>query len=142
MGDPADPGPGSQGKDSNRGPKAQSGANQELSDVQERLEALDAKLDAHRPDPVLEKQAKQDRSQWSMAMRVSSDFIAAVFVGGLLGWGLDEVAGTGPFGLIVLLLLGFAAGVLNVMRTLGLIAQPRPLRARRDDTVNSDRDGR
>ncbi|MBO6676827.1 MAG: AtpZ/AtpI family protein [Rhizobiales bacterium] len=60
-----------------------------------------------------------------MAVRVSSDFIAAIFVGGALGWFLDSVAGTSPFGLIVLLLLGFAAGVLNVMRTLGLVAMPK-----------------
>ena len=33
-----------------------------------------------------------------------------------LGWGLDRLAGTSPWGLIGFLLLGFCAGVLNVVR--------------------------
>ncbi|MBV6658819.1 MAG: AtpZ/AtpI family protein [Devosiaceae bacterium] len=93
-----------------------------------------------------------------MAVRVSSDFIAAIFVGAVLGWGVDQIAGTEPLGFIVLLLLGFAAGVLNVMRTLGLVAQapsaqaraaPPPAavssagnEARRDDTEEKGREGR
>jgi ATP synthase protein I len=97
----------------------------EFDDVRQRLDALDEKLDAHRPDPVDEKAAAAKRSDMSIALRVSSDFIAAIFVGGLLGWTLDQFAGTSPFGLIVLLMLGFAAGVLNVMRTLGMVAAPR-----------------
>jgi ATP synthase protein I len=33
---------------------------------------------------------------------------------------LDRLIGTSPFGLIVFLLLGFAAGVVNVMRAAGV----------------------
>ena len=36
----------------------------------------------------------------------------------------DKVLGTSPFGLIVFLMLGFAAGVLNVLRTQGVVAEP------------------
>ena len=50
---------------------------------------------------------------------MSSEFAAAVLVGAILGWGMDALAGTSPFGLIVFLLLGFAAGVLNVIRSSG-----------------------
>jgi ATP synthase protein I len=117
----------------------------DLDEVRKRLDALDDKLDAHRPDPVDERAAKMERSNYAMAVRVSSDFIAAIFVGGALGWFLDSVAGTSPFGLIVLLLLGFAAGVLNVMRTLGLVAMPKgmpaPPSARRRDTEENGREG-
>ncbi len=55
-------------------------------------------------------------------MKMSSEFIAGVVVGAFLGWGVDQLAGTTPFGLIVFLLLGFCAGVLNVMRAAGTVA--------------------
>jgi ATP synthase protein I len=44
-------------------------------------------------------------------------------VGAGLGWIIDRVAGTSPWGLIVFLLLGFGAGVLNVLRSAGLMAE-------------------
>jgi len=48
-----------------------------------------------------------------------------VLVGAGLGWLLDRWLGTTPWGLIVFLLLGFAAGVLNVMRAAGVAPQRR-----------------
>ena len=60
---------------------------------------------------------------YGQALRLSSEFIAAVAVGGGLGWFIDRFAGTSPWGMIVFLLLGFAAGVLNVMRSAGLVAE-------------------
>jgi ATP synthase protein I len=57
------------------------------------------------------------------ALRLSSEFIAGVVVGAVLGWFIDRLAGTSPWGLIVFLLLGFVAGVLNVLRSAGLVAE-------------------
>jgi ATP synthase protein I len=37
-------------------------------------------------------------------------------VGAAIGWALDKLLGITPWGLIVFLLLGFAAGVVNVVR--------------------------
>src|SRR3974390_3569948 len=45
--------------------------------------------------------------------RLSSELIAGVVVGALIGWGFDRLLSTSPFGLIVFFLLGFAAGVLH-----------------------------
>ncbi len=59
---------------------------------------------------------------YGQALRLSSEFIAGVAVGAGLGWIIDRLAGTSPLGLIVFLLLGFGAGVLNVMRSAGKIA--------------------
>ena len=42
-----------------------------------------------------------------------------------IGWLLDRWLGISPWGLIVFLLLGFAAGVLNVMRAAGVIRPNR-----------------
>lgn len=52
----------------------------------------------------------------SRGYRLASEFVAALVVGGGLGYGIDEVAHTRPWAMLVLLLLGFAAGVRNVMR--------------------------
>jgi ATP synthase protein I len=54
------------------------------------------------------------------AMRLSTEFVAGVIAGALLGWVVDRLLGTSPWGLIVLLLLGFGAGVVNVMRAAGM----------------------
>lgn len=60
---------------------------------------------------------------YGQAMKLSSEFIAGVAVGAGLGWVVDRLAGSSPWGLIVFLLLGFCAGVLNVMRSAGVVAE-------------------
>jgi ATP synthase protein I len=49
-------------------------------------------------------------------MRMAVDLVAGVFVGGLIGWGLDWALRSRPWLTLLFLLLGFVAGVLNVMR--------------------------
>ncbi len=44
-------------------------------------------------------------------------------VGAGLGWIIDRGFHTSPWGLMIFLLLGFAAGVLNVMRSAGVVAR-------------------
>ena len=53
-------------------------------------------------------------------IRLSTELVAGVLVGAALGWLIDRWLGISPWGLIVFLLLGFAAGVLNVMRAAGV----------------------
>ena len=43
-------------------------------------------------------------------MRLSTEFIAGIIAGALLGWFVDRMLGTSPWGLIVLLMLGFVGG--------------------------------
>lgn len=62
-------------------------------------------------------------SNLARAMRLSSEFVAGILVGCFIGWLIDYFAGTSPWGLIVFLLLGFAAGTLNALRSAGLVAQ-------------------
>jgi len=59
-------------------------------------------------------------SAMAMGFRLSSELIAGVLVGGLMGWGFDRLLSTSPFGLIVFVLVGFSAGVLNVIRSAGV----------------------
>jgi ATP synthase protein I len=82
-----------------------------LHDLSERIEAETAE---HAP-PKGPGPGDQG-SRYGVAFRLASEFVAAVLVGAGLGWLLDRLAGTSPFGLIILLLLGFGAGILNMAR--------------------------
>lgn len=66
-------------------------------------------------------------SAMSLGLRLSSELIAGVLVGAAVGWGFDRLLSTSPFGLIVFVLLGFVAGVVNVVRSAGAgSGQDRP----------------
>jgi ATP synthase protein I len=64
--------------------------------------------------------AGSDPSAMARGFRLSTELVAGVLVGAAFGWGLDYLLGISPWGMIVFLLLGFAAGVLNVMRAAGV----------------------
>jgi len=72
------------------------------------------------------------RGDFGQAFRLATEFIAGILVGAAIGWGVDRLFGSSPWGLIVFLLLGFAAGVLNVLRSAGLVGEPGAGRRRRD----------
>jgi ATP synthase protein I len=61
-----------------------------------------------------------DPSAMARGFRLSTELVAGVLVGAAFGWVLDRLLGISPWGLIVFLLLGFAAGILNVMRAAGV----------------------
>ena len=61
-----------------------------------------------------------ERSAMARGLRLSSELVAGVLVGAGIGWLIDRWLGISPFGLIVFLLLGFAAGVVNVIRAAGV----------------------
>jgi ATP synthase protein I len=50
------------------------------------------------------------------ALRAATDLVAGVFVGGFLGYWIDRWIGSKPWGMVILLLLGFTAGFLNIYR--------------------------
>ena len=61
-------------------------------------------------------------SGYARGFRLSSELVAGVVVGAGIGWLIDRWLGISPWGLMIFLLLGFAAGVLNVMRSAGIVA--------------------
>lgn len=102
-----------------RGEASGSAADNDLSGRLERLGAeLEAKRPASRHDPA-GAPPPSDPTALGRAMRASTEFIAGVLAGGGVGWAIDKGLGTSPWGLIVFLMLGFAAGVFNVLRAAG-----------------------
>ncbi|WP_336066156.1 AtpZ/AtpI family protein [Nitratireductor rhodophyticola] len=94
-------------------------------DLERRRADLEKALAERRPakQDGGEGKTKGDMAGAAQALRLSSEFIAGVGVGAALGWFIDHFAGTSPWGLIIFLLLGFGAGVLNVLRSAGLVAE-------------------
>jgi ATP synthase protein I len=94
-----------------------------------RLRRLGERLDQVGPGPSVEpgsaSRPSADMSGFARGMRLSAELVGGVVVGVLIGWLLDRFFGTSPWGLIVFLLLGFVAGVLNVMRSAGVV-KPGP----------------
>jgi ATP synthase protein I len=94
-----------------------------------RLHRLGERLDRIRPEaPAEQAQATRpgaDSSAMARGFRLSSELVAGVLVGAAIGWLIDRWLGISPWGMIVFLLLGFAAGVLNVMRAAGVVPPNR-----------------
>jgi ATP synthase protein I len=95
-----------------------------------RLRHLGKRLSDHQLDRSSDNEPGQrttaDPSAIARGFRLSTELVAGVLAGGGLGWLLDRWLGISPWGMIVFLLLGFAAGVLNVMRAAGVV-QPNRL---------------
>jgi ATP synthase protein I len=90
-----------------------------------RLKGLGVKLgQAGQAKPTENDSGKYVSDPQAMAkgFRLSAELVAGVMVGAFIGWLFDRLTGLSPLGLIVFLLLGFAAGVLNVMRAAGVVA--------------------
>jgi ATP synthase protein I len=94
-------------------------------DLERRRRELGAQLATRRPVRLEGEDKGQTRGAggYAQAFKLSSEFIAAIAVGIGIGWVIDRWAGTSPWGLIVFLLLGFGAGILNVLRAAGLVAE-------------------
>jgi ATP synthase protein I len=76
-----------------------------------------------------------DHSALARGFRLSSELVAGVLVGAGLGWLIDRWLGTLPWGMFVFALVGFAAGVLNVMRSAGVSSGGVP-----DSTIERRKD--
>ncbi len=59
------------------------------------------------------------------AVRLSAEFVGGPIVGAGLGWALDRALGSSPWGMIVFLMLGFVAGIFNVLRSSGFLRSGR-----------------
>jgi ATP synthase protein I len=94
-----------------------------------RLRGLGEQLGHRRPGGTSQPQRSQptaDASGYARGFRLSSELVAGVVVGALIGWAFDRLLGSSPWGMIVFLLLGFAAGVVNVVRAAGVAPGDTP----------------
>ncbi len=101
-----------------------------------------------RLDEVQKRNAKRDMrpppTQLGIASRFATELVAALLIGGALGWGLDWLFGffgihTRPLFIVVFFVLGAAAGIRNVMRAANEInaeIAAHPAQSAEDDEEN------
>ena len=86
--------------------------------IRQRLDVLGKELEtvrARRVPPSADQRARG--VAMGQAVRLGTELVAGVAVGGFIGWALDQGFGTAPILMVVFLLLGGAAGIIGVMRT-------------------------
>ena len=98
-------------------PTDEAALSERLRRLGERLEHSTSSTPPDTPAP----RPNSDASGLAQGLRLSTELVAGVVVGGLIGWFLDRWLGISPLGFIVFVLLGFAAGILNLMRSAGLL---------------------
>ena len=84
-----------------------------------RLQELDRRL-AERQQARRERETRKPHATMTglgIAWRMSLEFVVALGVGAGLGYGIDHLAGTRPWVMVVGIGFGFAAGVRMAMRT-------------------------
>jgi ATP synthase protein I len=72
------------------------------------------------------RRGSSNMSGLGQAFRLSAEFISGVIAGALVGWLIDRMLGTSPWGLIVCMFLGFGAGMLNMLRASGELKRSAP----------------
>jgi ATP synthase protein I len=104
----------------------------ELQDLDARLRAARAREEAgaDRPD----ESALPAESGTGVGYRVGIELFAGMLFGGGIGWLLDHWLGTKPWLMVVLFILGAAAGLLNSYRAVMQANEPVPDEGRKERT--------
>src|SRR5215472_7791710 len=95
------------------------GLSDEEAALSARLQRLGDRLGQSEAGRPVATGPSRDPSAFARGFRLSSEFVGAVILGAAIGWLIDRWLGISPWGMFVFLMLGFAAGVLNVIRATG-----------------------
>ncbi len=112
-----------------------------LEDLGKRLKTARGKGDGW--DKV--EPSRRDASGVGTGLRIAVDLVAGVVVGVGIGWYLDNWLETKPWFLLVFTIIGFCAGLLNVVRTakqMELLAKEKAAyeEAAKENTTTVDQD--
>jgi len=100
----------------------------------DKLRELEARLDRLRVKPAPERSnTVKGFSQGEVAWRMVIELVTGMLLGMGIGYGLDVLFGTLPIFLIILSLLGFAAGVKTMLGSARQMAQAAADKAAKDE---------
>ena len=84
----------------------------------DRLGELDRRLkQVRRPEQEGDQQTQTRGAALGLGFKIAVDLVCAIAVGVGIGYFLDKWLGTSPWFLLIMMPLGMAAGILNVMKT-------------------------
>ena len=81
-----------------------------------RLESLEKRLERLQQAEAKRTARRQPDPNYQAGQLVLSQLVGAPLGGGIIGWLLDRWLGTKPWLMLVMLFLGFAVGIWNVIR--------------------------
>ena len=87
-----------------------------ISDLGQRIDKAAAPKSGPEANVEADADAARGRAM-GMGFSIAGQLVAGVAIGGALGYFLDRWLGTAPWLMVVLLMAGFAAGMMTVMRT-------------------------
>lgn len=87
-----------------------------MTEDKDKLEELEQKINQFKKKD--EKPFVPQSQSSSLAMRVVTDLVSGLFVGGVIGYFLDKAFLTSPLFLVIFLFIGMAAGFMNLYRGL------------------------
>ena len=109
-----------------------------LGDISSRLDELSSRLNAEKKVHQNAETSSIDYGKaqdYSKGYRLVSEFVAGILVGAAVGYGLDRLFNTLPLFMIVFLMVGFGAGILNMARAANRVP---PAGARLDTPPQAD----
>jgi ATP synthase protein I len=108
--------------------------------IRGRLDTLGERIAAARLRNVAPPEPAARGAAMGQALRLATEMVAGVAVGGFIGWALDRGLGTAPFLMVVFLILGAAAGIMNVVRTAKRMQEAAPSGKDLPSVVDDDDD--
>lgn len=93
---------------------------EDIAEFKRRASELGTRIESVHAGKQAEIEEQQDRANRSRGMayglRMSTELVAAILVGGFMGYMLDTWLGTMPWLSLVFIMMGFVAGILNILR--------------------------
>ncbi len=99
----------------------------------ERLAELDKRIRQLKGETDQTPKMEDHQSQAHLAWRMVIELVAGIVIGFGIGYGLDVLFGTIPIFLVLFVLLGFAAGVRVMLRTVKELQEEQGGNAKRDE---------
>lgn len=112
--------------------------NRKLDDLGRRLEDFERRAEASGSIPAKKKAVAN--SAMAAGLKIATELVASVAVGGFIGWALDRWLETKPILLLVFLALGIAAGFMGVFRTAWQMQAAAEAEQKRAPSVRDDED--
>ena len=128
--------------DGKKGPERGIISAEERASIKSRASEIDKRLDEARariaPEPAMDPRTRGQAM--GQGMRVAVDLVVGVAIGGFVGWWLDRYFGTAPWLMVLFLILGFAASMMNIIRTAQYLQAQAEASQRAAPSVPDDKD--
>lgn len=105
--------------DDHQGPDGGKISAADRASIRARAREIDQRLSEarQRMNPKPAHDPRQRGQALGQGLRIAVDLVVGVAFGAFVGWWLDQYLGTAPWLMVVMLILGFTAGMFNVIRT-------------------------